>query len=1493
MKAILRGLLLGAAPLMFVAAAMASDGPPVLLHLTDLDGPAVAGETITATLVVRARADLGVATLTSEGAGWRDVRIEAPAVFILEPGEEQHLTLRAVAVDPTLPLVIRIEAGGRAYQRAFDLSPQGHEIAHHGHEIVAAETAMPPTLDPATLLAPAPADPLFSKRPLDVGSAEDEVAGDPVRAERSGYSIRVTGQMAYYYPADATHPVEENPAHGLTVRVYDQDSGPDDLLAATTTSASGYFEVTFTWDPCALCDGTPDLYVQFETANICVDVEESGIWEHNYKFNTATFHDYTGTELNLGGMTPADPALYGGLHILKTLTRGWLILYEEAGFYVPHVDAQWPDDGWQSSYYDGSEIHYTTNSQWSENTIFHEWGHHWVHSFAVSPPAEYCNPGGYCDEPECTHCAWCEENENVAFTEGVPEWWAGYLIDRVGVLYDPDPRWGPDLERFSLCGESGAAGDPYITEGYFCNLLNDFEDATDEDHNISVYGKDVVNLGFAGVLNFIDTYHPTTPRAFLDQMVAISPPHVREQIWQTAANIGYTHLDTEPPPAPIDVISLSHTVGVPSVDHTLHMAWTHPVDDVSGVWGYAYVISMDAPMAPSGLPMIQDADYFISDYLPDGNWYFNIRTIDHDWHGSDDYVSVGPLVIDSGGECNLAYWASFDWERPLIPRPAPDVVWGGPFVGDPETLYGGVPSTYLNAYSGNFGGESTQNAFWDYFWVDEDLVWWINWVEQPPWETMAALNCGPITVPSGRHTLHAMLDSEETVGELWETDNVEGHQWIWSPFVIVPGSPVLCAAPPDMYAGHTSVTDGQTLWPNSDGFRFTQTGWWQAAYAVQYEPESDYDLRLHQPSTGPSDGFAELVAGSAQSAGYLDAVVVNGNQVAWQTWDVGVTNYNTHDGLYSMVTEISQGIEFDTPETFTLEQFEMLALREFLGEPGLYTIEVEIDRPYRPVHVGCFDAAFTIGGLVSVTGIAETDSTGRAWLEVDLPSNGWHGIVVYRDQKDSVEQVQVTLEVYPTRAELYPVTLDGWYSPLVPRPTDDAWPDVPMPPYLVGETDQTWFNVAVTNDSPVMAEDVVTYVYLDGDDIRPVGIGYPGFTGDFPVTNILSAVPISGGRHSLCMWVDCYEAVPERMELNNIYGEQWVWSPGQAVDVLPIVRPAPAWRMGGMDGMTVMETYFYNCDGLRTPVLTPGVPTPDDGWWCAVAMQAESETNYDLRLFETATSAKDGFDSFVARSAWLDELPELVLVNLAATADRQFDVGVVNYGGYRDYMIHTDLSVYGGATVPGLYGPYPLYEWDLVNLHEFDLPAGQLLFTLRDLAGGVDWGVSLYPRDQPYLGKSDVLDGALAFMNGVGIDESFSCRTTEAGRYLLAVWRATGLALDNPGEYEIEINFDPSAAPDAPLPSRCTLAQNAPNPGGPGTSIRFELDHETAVDLRVFDPAGRVVRVLRRDPAAVAGVHEVVWDGADALGREAPAGVYFYRLETDTFSETKRLILVR
>jgi hypothetical protein len=93
-------------------------------------------------------------------------------------------------------------------------------------------------------------------------------------------------------------------------------------------------------------------------------------------------------------------------------------------------------------------------------------------------------------------------------------------------------------------------------------------------------------------------------------------------------------------------------------------------------------------------------------------------------------------------------------------------------------------------------------------------------------------------------------------------------------------------------------------------------------------------------------------------------------------------------------------------------------------------------------------------------------------------------------------------------------------------------------------------------------------------------------------------------------------------------------------------------------------------------------------------------------------------------------------------------------------------------------------------------------------------------------------------------------------------------------------------------PEATYLAQNFPNPFNPVTKIVFGLDRPASISLRVYDVAGRLVRSIAEGERAAAHYSEA-WDGRDASGRTVASGLYFYRLDAGTFTQTRKMILLR
>jgi len=97
---------------------------------------------------------------------------------------------------------------------------------------------------------------------------------------------------------------------------------------------------------------------------------------------------------------------------------------------------------------------------------------------------------------------------------------------------------------------------------------------------------------------------------------------------------------------------------------------------------------------------------------------------------------------------------------------------------------------------------------------------------------------------------------------------------------------------------------------------------------------------------------------------------------------------------------------------------------------------------------------------------------------------------------------------------------------------------------------------------------------------------------------------------------------------------------------------------------------------------------------------------------------------------------------------------------------------------------------------------------------------------------------------------------------------------------------------DELLPRQYRLDQNYPNPFNPSTEISFALPSKTRVSLNIYNILGREINSLLSEELP-AGDHRIAWDGTDSRGRQVSSGIYFYRLKTEDFDESKKMILLK
>ena len=93
-------------------------------------------------------------------------------------------------------------------------------------------------------------------------------------------------------------------------------------------------------------------------------------------------------------------------------------------------------------------------------------------------------------------------------------------------------------------------------------------------------------------------------------------------------------------------------------------------------------------------------------------------------------------------------------------------------------------------------------------------------------------------------------------------------------------------------------------------------------------------------------------------------------------------------------------------------------------------------------------------------------------------------------------------------------------------------------------------------------------------------------------------------------------------------------------------------------------------------------------------------------------------------------------------------------------------------------------------------------------------------------------------------------------------------------------------------PENYVLEQNYPNPFNPETHIAYSIPEPAYVKLCIYDINGTLVRTLYEGDQS-AGRYQTVWDGENSTGMKVGSGVYFYRIQANSFIQTRKMILLK
>lgn len=99
---------------------------------------------------------------------------------------------------------------------------------------------------------------------------------------------------------------------------------------------------------------------------------------------------------------------------------------------------------------------------------------------------------------------------------------------------------------------------------------------------------------------------------------------------------------------------------------------------------------------------------------------------------------------------------------------------------------------------------------------------------------------------------------------------------------------------------------------------------------------------------------------------------------------------------------------------------------------------------------------------------------------------------------------------------------------------------------------------------------------------------------------------------------------------------------------------------------------------------------------------------------------------------------------------------------------------------------------------------------------------------------------------------------------------------------------------DKDLPVSYELHQNYPNPFNPTTTITFALPERTRVNLSIYNVLGQEIARLENGSRDFGpGQHSVTWNGLSDNGLPVASGIYFYKLQTEKFVQTKKMMFLK
>jgi len=239
--------------------------------------------------------------------------------------------------------------------------------------------------------------------------------------------------------------------------------------------------------------------------------------------------------------------------------------------------------------------------------------------------------------------------------------------------------------------------------------------------------------------------------------------------------------------------------------------------------------------------------------------------------------------------------------------------------------------------------------------------------------------------------------------------------------------------------------------------------------------------------------------------------------------------------------------------------------------------------------------------------------------------------------------------------------------------------------------------------------------------------------------------------------------------------------------------------------------------------------------------------------------------------------------------------------------VNIDLSAYSGSiqlawqAVDG-DGAGLWFWWMLDDIAVTDV-TGRVISFDGELQTRSNEVASITTTDAQFSRSGDVaataitrdLTGYEVFLDGTSVANVTETNHTFTGLNIGQEYIAGVKAVYDNGTSDMStvvFTFDPDSGDNNAVVAITELGSNYPNPFNPTTNISFSLKEAGKVSLDVYNAKGQKIRTLLNSEMAAAN-HVVTWNGDDNSGKKVSSGIYFYKMHTAKYTETKKMLLMK